>query len=82
MIVVPLRVESIGVFTGIEEQPDDLRVAVLRRQREGGVSGMTIRGREQPDRIVEPAEPGGRGEAVHPRAAGGEGPRGIQVPER
>src|SRR5688572_8436720 len=28
MIVVPLRVESIGVFTGIEEQPDDLRVAV------------------------------------------------------
>ena len=62
MAAVPLRVVSVRVFPGIEEQTDNLDVAVLGGQGECAMPILTAGRREQLSRIRESPQSGGRGQ--------------------
>jgi len=82
-----MGMEAVGVVPAwllarIEEQSHDRGVTVLGGKRQGDMPALGIRDRQQASGILMPAQPSGRGQVVHRRAAPGEGFGGAQVPER
>ncbi len=63
MGVEPRRVVAVGILPGVEEQADDLRVAVLGREGEGLVPLLRRSGRECPSSFRETTGRGGNWEA-------------------
>ncbi len=51
----PIRVKAVWILAGIQQQPDDICVAVLRGKRQGHVATVTIGDWKQPSRFLNTA---------------------------
>lgn len=69
--MVPFRVVTVGIFSGIQKQADYLDVTVLRRQRKGAMPIWHIGSGKHLNDIGEP-----------PSAAPDQHFRGVPIPER
>src|SRR5437870_1690504 len=77
-----IRVVSVWIFPGIQQQLYDFGMAELRRQREGSVPAFGVCLREQSSRLLKPAQAGGCGKMVYRRPPPGEPLGGVQISER
>ena len=69
MRVRSLGVESIRIFTRIKQQPDDVDMAMLRRQRKGAMAVIAVGGGKQTFGVIESSKPRRRGKRRDSRAA-------------
>ena len=54
--MVSLGIEPAGIFAGIEQDPDNLDVAMLRRERQRAVPGFRARSGEELSHVLRQAE--------------------------
>jgi hypothetical protein len=50
--MIACRIVSVGIFAGVEQEANNLRMSVLRSERERAMARFGIRGREQTRGIV------------------------------
>src|SRR6266436_1757821 len=78
--MVAFRIVAVGILAGIKQQTDNLRMSLLRGQRERAMARYIVGGREQTDGIVHPAQPGSAGQ-VDARPALSQGLGSVDHPE-
>ena len=64
----PFRVVAVGIFAGIEQERDDVRMPELSRQNQRAVPRGPVRRREQTRRFCRPSQ-SRRGGQIDPRPA-------------
>src|SRR5258708_4575324 len=66
--MVVLRVVSAGGFAGIEKEPYNLHVTVLRGERMRAMPALAVCRGEQLTRVIEPPQPGRSNKVIDSRA--------------
>src|SRR3984893_4807384 len=79
--MISVRVVPVWIFAGIEEQPNDIHMPVLRRQRERAMPAFRIGRREQSACLGGPPQTGRRDYVIDSRAASDERFGSAQISE-